>query len=156
MTDLDAAIRQASEHLGVQFEPEEDVTGVERLGPRSRRPIALLGFLLVVAAGSAYLSLRAPPHPPAARVEAELRSSVAHLVRRVEDLRVRSGRLPTESELFGFLGESIEYTPVDGFYLVTGEAWGVTVEYDGSMPLDRWVTLRLYEDGSSESTDSPG
>jgi hypothetical protein len=97
--------------------------------------------VLVVAAllGRTVWSLRARAEPPPARVEADLRWAVAQVVRRVEDLRSRTGRLPRAEELQGLVSDLVVYEPAGDGYRVRGQRGGVRVEYDGTVPLERWL-----------------
>lgn len=102
-----------------------------------------LGVVLALAVAVAALpSLLLPRTQPAAEVEADLRWAVGHVVREVEALRRRDGRLPDPEQLQGLLGEHVVYEPSGGAYVVTGERDDVRVRYDGTLPLEAWLTQR--------------
>ena len=100
----------------------------------------LTATLAVVMAGASYLSLRTPGEPPVVEQEQDLRWAVAQVVKRVESVRAQTGRLPTAEELHGLVSDLITYERVGDAYFVVGERGEVQVLYDGSIPLDEWMT----------------
>ena len=146
MDDLEHAITSASRHLGVEAQLEEPDPTIVVWGPRNFRLPVLVGLLIAMMTGTGYLFFRPATAPPPEQVEMELRWSVQQVVTRVEVLRARTGRLPEAGDLFGVLTESVEYDAFGSQYLVTATAWGVSVTYDGSMPLDSWVDLATHSD----------
>jgi hypothetical protein len=77
-------------------------------------------------------------------VEADLRWAVAQVVRRVEALRVQTGRLPAPADLGGLVSDLVVYEPLGEGYRVYGRRGPVRVEFDGAIPLARWERMALY------------
>jgi len=101
---------------------------------------SIVVLTLFVMAGASYLSLRTHGDPPVIEQAEDLRWAVAQVVRRVESVRAQTGRLPTAEELHGLVSDLIVYERVGDSYFVAGERGEVEVLYDGSIPLDEWMT----------------
>lgn len=145
--ELLEAIEVAARHVGRGPEEAEAVPVVVRFDaprPGRTRLVTLTVLLLATAAGSAYLSLRPQAEPPPWEVEADLRWAVAQVVRRVEALRERTGRLPAPEELHGLVNDLVVYEPLGDGYRVFGRRGPVYVEFDPDVPVDRWERLRVY------------
>ena len=135
------AISLAARHVGTREDQDSSVVvRFDAAPPGRRRLLTLWATLAVVAAGAAFLSLRTRGDPPALQQEEDLRWAVGQVVRRVESLRAQTGVLPTADALHGLLSELVVYDQYDGVYIVVGRRGGVQVVYDGSVPLDLWLT----------------
>ncbi|MDP2956270.1 MAG: hypothetical protein Q8N53_07605 [Longimicrobiales bacterium] len=142
--ELLAAVERASRHLGAPRGREHGGSALRFDAPRPvARRVKVLGVVLALAVAVAALpSLLLPRTQPADEVEADLRWAVGHVVRQVEALRRRDGRLPDPEQLQVLLGEHVVYEPSGGTYVVTGERDDVRVRYDGTLPLEVWVAQR--------------
>lgn len=103
---------------------------------------------VLVALSVAVLTPRlAPPAPaslPAREQASDLRAEVALLVEQIEAYRAERGELPPPSMLGPFLDEGYEYRILDraeGRYEVRRAAGGVSVAYDGELPLGLWLAI---------------
>lgn len=145
--DLLEAIEAAARQVGSTPGATQGTPVVVRLdGLRPGRARVTLLVLLLVASvvGTAYLSYRPPGEPSAETVEADLRWAVAQVVRRVEGLRLQTGRLPDQGDLRGLVSDLVVYEPLGDGYWVFGQRGSVRVEFDGTVPLDTWERLRVY------------
>lgn len=143
--DLEGAIREASDHLGVS--DEEAVRPLPTSVPVGQNLwIRVAGGLVILAIllGGTFLVERRVPGLEAHRVEADLRWAVSAVVEEVERLHGMRGTLPAPEDLQGLLSEAIEYIPEGDRYRVVGARNGVLVEFDGRIPLDQWRFLVLY------------
>lgn len=149
-----AAIQSAEAHVraddsGSPPDDEDD--------PTTRRKV-LLGttgvvVTLVVALGVQAATGPDPAGSSPATLAADLRLEAAALVEQIEAYRTERGELPEPSFLSPFLDEGYEYEVVneeEGRYLVRRSAGGVTVTYDGSLPLGLWTLV-----GGSSTESSP-
>jgi hypothetical protein len=144
------AIEVAARHVGRGHDARETTPVVVRFDaprPGQMRLWLLTALLLITATGSAYLSFRPQAEPPPEDVEADLRWAVAQVVRRVEVLHSRTGRLPAPEDLHGLVSDMVVYEPLGEGYWVFGQRGPVRVEFDGTIPLARWEKMSLYARG---------
>jgi len=135
------AISKAARHVGAgEGKGGNSVLRFDAIPGGRRRLLVLLVTLAVVMGGATYLSLRTHGDPAAIEQEEDLRWAVAQVVKRVESVLAQTGRLPTAEELHGLVSELITYERVGDSYFVVGERGEVQVLYDGSIPLDEWMT----------------
>lgn len=130
-------------------------------GRGDERPVRGRKFFLVltgvlVAAGVAFgVGAVAQPEPetlPSASQAADLRVEASALIEQIEAYRTERGALPDASLLSPYLEEGYEYEVLneeEGRYLVRRTAGGVTVTYDGSVPLGLWVVVGGSSSGGS-------
>lgn len=137
--DYDDALAGAVDHVSETIAAQKEAE--ERQKPRSRIPmfVAALAALALVAGWNVWLVVRPPPTPPAAVLEAGLRWEVGQLVLEIEAHRAAQGRLPDPSEIADLLDEIVAYSLTDGGYVVVAEEGQVRLEYDGSVPIERWM-----------------
>ena len=98
---------------------------------------------MVVAAWNGY-RLRTPATLSPVEQAADLRAEAAVLVREIEAYRDLQGRLPEPAAIAYLMDQGLSYRVVDpvvGRYEVTRTAGGVSVTYDGSLPVVLWVLL---------------
>lgn len=146
--DLQDAIRDASAHLGVEYEPSPEAPAPVYRGPSPISwPVVGVAVTALLVAIGAFMVDQRPAAPDNTVVEAELRWAAAHVVREVERLRSTLGHLPDETDLQVVLSDAITYRPSGDGYVVTGARGVVEVVYDGQLPLELWEALELYEDG---------
>lgn len=112
------------------------------------------GILLTVgvAFGVREMTRPKPASLPVANQVADLRLEAAALIEQIEAYRTERGELPPPSMLSPYLDEGYEYHVVDenaGRYVVRRTAGGVTVTYDGSLPLGLWMVIGGSSSGSS-------
>ena len=75
----------------------------------------------------------------------DLRRTVGALVEEIEAFRAEEGRLPEEAELIAEeligpeIDDQMEYTVTADGYVIRLSEDSLVAEYDGSVPLDRWV-----------------
>ena len=143
--DLEGAIREASDHLGVSHEdPAQSLPPSDPSGQTLWIRVAIGSVALAVLLGGTLLVERRVPGLEAHRVEADLRWAVSEVVEEVERLHGMRGALPGPEELQGLLSEATDYIPEGDTYRVVGARNGVRVEFDGRIPLDEWRVLVLY------------
>ena len=137
-----AAVERASRHLGAADRPGSARPLVRFDAPGAgRRRLWVLGALLVLSmAAAALATLLRPVSQPAADVEADLRWAVANVVRGVQAHQARTGSLPGPEMLRPLLGEHVTYEVSGDAYVITGERDGVRVRFDGTVPLEAWLT----------------
>lgn len=137
------AISQAQRHVESGGSVEDD--GVGR--PALRGPVlGLLGVLVAVsiAVVTVQVSEPAPATLTATDQASDLRLEAALLIEQIEAYKEEQGMLPDAFMLAPYLAEGYEYQVIDrarGVYIVRREAAGVTVTYDGSLPVNLWVLL---------------
>lgn len=138
-TDWSDAVSAASRHVRDRTAAIEEAA--ERQKPKSRAPIlAAVGVIFVAVLGWNVYVLAQPPELPGPAEEAlHLRYFVGDAVNLIEDFRAEEGRLPTRADLGDLLDAEIRYDAGEGGYVVGLEGEQVSVEYDGSVPLDAWV-----------------
>lgn len=112
------------------------------------------GVLMTVGVAFGVQEMTGPePRPlPAASQSADLRREASALIEQIEAYRVERGELPDPSLLGPYLEEGYDYRVVDeatGRYEVRRTAGGVTVTYDGSMPVGLWMLIGGSSGGSS-------
>lgn len=140
------AIASAEEHVRAgrpataAGESEGDPSG-------GRKLLFVVAGVLVATAVAFGVREVARPEPPslaAASQSADLRREAVVLIEQIEAYRTERGELPAPSLLSPYLEEGYEYYVVDdaaGEYVVRRTAGGVTVTYDGSLPLGLWTLL---------------
>ena len=138
--DWSEAVSQASAHVEQLEVAMEEAT--ERQKPKSRGP--LLAAAAVILAGvitwDIYVLSQPPEIPLPADEAVDLRWFVADVVELIEDFRAGQGRLPTRADLGDLLDPEFSYEIRGERYVVGLEGEGTRVEYDGSVPLDEWVS----------------
>lgn len=140
--ELLAAVERASRHVGGRGPEGGPVLRFDAPRAGARRVRVLGAILAVCMVGAALLLLLPSPRQSEEDVEADLRWAVANVVREVEASRARTGALPDPERLRILAGEHVTYEPVGDLYLVTGERDRVRVVYDGTVPLEEWLTRR--------------
>ena len=149
--DWSEAVSEASAHVQQRKVAVEEAT--ERQKPKSTG--RLLAAAAVIFAGviawDVYVLMQPPEVPPPAEEAVDLRWLVADAVELIEDFRADEGRLPTRADLGDLLDEEFSYEIRGEAYVVGLEGEGTRVQYDGSVPLDEWVSSggRGTGDGST-------
>ena len=146
------AVSQASTHVQQRKLAIEEAA--ERQKPKSR------GLLLVeaavifagVIAWDIYVYTRPQEIPPPAEEAVDLRWFVSDVVELIEDFHAEQGRLPTRADLGDLLDEEFSYDIRGEGYVVGLEGEGARVEYDGSVPLDEWVSSGATGSGGGNSS----
>lgn len=147
------AIAEASAHVRAGSEHPPDRDGGEPT--RGRKLLWVAAGMVVAASVAVGVREVARPEPAGlsmASQAADLRREASALIEQIEAYRAERGQLPDPSLLAPFLDEGYEYEIVDGAageYLVRRTAGGVTVTYDGSVPLGMWLLIGGGTTGSS-------
>ena len=137
--EYDDALAEAVDHVAHTLEAQKEAEGL-----RSRKwylpglMASLIAFALV-AAWNVWLITRPTPMLSPRLLEGGLRYEVGQLVREIEAHRAEHGTLPTPEDLAPFLDEIVGYTLDGGEYVVSVRHDGVSLTYDGSVPIDRWM-----------------
>jgi len=111
---------------------------------------ALIGASAALLTG--HLAKPAPASLSVMNQAADLRIEAALLVRQIHAYWEERGKLPDPLVLTPYLEEGYEYQIVDqsqGRFVVRRAAAGVTVTFDGSLPLSLWVLLGGQSIGES-------
>ena len=108
--------------------------------------MGLVGVLVTATIGAVTVQLSDPPPASLSPTDqaSDLRMEASLLVEQIEAYMEEEGTLPDPSALVPFLEEGYEYQVIDrsrGLFLVRRTSGGVTVTYDGSLPLNLWVLL---------------
>lgn len=122
-------------------------------GQKALTLLAGLAMALSVAVATPRLAPTEPRSLPPREQASDLRAEVAILVGHIEAYRAERGELPPPSMLGPFLDEGYEYRILDreaGRFEVRRSAGGVTVAYDGELPLGLWLTI-----GGATEDDEP-
>lgn len=126
-----------------------------RAGPLGRDfYLVILGVLVTVAVAMLLPQLTAPAPAalPPRDQGSDLREEVAVLVEQIEAYKVEHRALPDPEVLRPYLEGGYEYLvidPVQRKYAVRRSAGGVTVTYDGSLPLGLWLVLGGNSEGGA-------
>jgi len=139
LPDLSEAVSRASVHVKERGVAAQEAA--ERQKPRSQAP-ALVGAAVIFAAVIAwdvYAFSRAPAPVPTDELRVDLRWLVADAVGVIEGFRIETGRLPTRAELGDLLAEDLLYEVRGDSYVVAVAEGALRVQFDGTVPLDRWV-----------------
>jgi hypothetical protein len=105
-----------------------------------------LGFIITVSVAVFTLQLGEPELASLSvkNQSTDLRLEAALLIEQINAYWEERGTLPDPNALSPFLDEGYEYQIVDptqGRFIVQRAAGGVTVTYDGSIPLNLWILL---------------
>jgi hypothetical protein len=137
--DWSEVVSKASEHVQERRVAADEAA--ERQKPRARGPV--LAAAAVVFAGvlawDLYMFAQPPEPPPLEEVTVDLRWFVADAVELIEGFRAENGRLPARADLGDLLPADIVYEIRGDTYVVAASEEGLRVEFDGSLPLQRWV-----------------
>ena len=136
-------VAEASDDIAEHKAVASAVSEAQVRKPNTALVATLAVTLTVIMAMDIYVATRAPEPLPAAEQEIDLRWVVAGVVDEIEVFRQEQGRLPTAADLNGLLDEVISYEPTGDSYLVSAGAGELRIEYDGSVPLETWVTQRV-------------
>ena len=148
------AIASAAAHVRTEGSETDEDRG--RNAPTKGRKIFLVAAGMVITVSVAFgvqrMTASEPATLPQASQAADLRREASALVDQIEAYRTERGTLPHPSLLSPYLSEGYEYHVVDekaGRYVVQRTAGGVTVTYDGTLPLGLWVLLGGSSGGGS-------
>lgn len=148
------AIASATQH--VRTEESESDEGRSAEAPTKGRKMLLVAVGVLVTVGIALgvqeITRAEPAALPPATQAADLRQEASALIDQIEAYRTERGALPDPSLLSPYLSEGYEYHVVDeeeGRYVVRRTAGGVTVTYDGTLPLGLWVLIGGSSAGNS-------
>ena len=138
-----AAVNSATDHV-----LQEAAAGRSRFRRRSNQAtlLVLVGIAVSVVVG--FWTPQIIPTGPELLSQSEqasdLRAEAAFLIEQIEAVKAETGTLPSPELLAPFLDEGYEYQVVNassGRYVVRRSAGGVTVTYDGALPLGLWLLL---------------
>ena len=108
-------------------------------------------LVLAVAWGAYNATVSVLPLSPVEQA-ADLRQEAAVLIAEVEAFRTLNRRLPDPKEFADRLDGGLGYEvldPIAGLYQVTRSAGGVTVTYDGKLPLGLWILVGGTSEGGA-------
>ena len=135
-----AVISEATQHV------RTDGADVKKSPNPKRVQRILLGVLM--GAWAAFLTMRlAEPQSASLPINtqaADLRIEAALLIEQINAYWEERGTLPDPIALSPYLDEGYEYQIVDptqGRFVVRRASGGVTVTFDGSIPLNLWILL---------------
>lgn len=140
------AISIAAAHVETEGSETDGRRGGEE-SPTGRKFLLVAAgvlFTASVAFGVRQMSAPKPAGLPVATQAADLRLEASALIEQIEAFRTERGELPDPALLSPYLDEGYEYHVVDreaGRYMVRRTAGGVTVTYDGSLPLELWMVI---------------
>ncbi len=137
--DWSEVVAKASEHVQERHVAAEEAA--ERQKPRARGPVLAVAAVAFagVLAWDFYMFAQPPEPPPLEETTVDLRWLVADAVELIEGFRSENGRLPARADLGDLLPADIMYELRGDTYVVAAAEEGIRVEFDGSVPLQRWV-----------------
>lgn len=148
-------IASAAAHVKSETAPG-DGSGRPRRPGRGRKPLLVLAGVVmtaVVAFGVRGVAVGPPTALTPTDQAADLRLEASALIEQIEAYRTERGELPDPSLLSPFLDEGYEYHVINAQaqrYIVRRTAGGVTVSYDGSLPLGLWLVIGGGSSGGQE------
>lgn len=115
---------------------------VARQRPKSQTPVRVAAVVILagVIAWDVHVMTRPQEMPLPADEAVDLRWFVADAVELIEGFRAEEGRLPTRNDLGDLLAEPFSLEIRGQGYVIGLERAGARVEYDGSVPLDEWLS----------------
>ena len=149
--DWSDAVSQASDHVVQRDRAIEEAAEGQK--PKSKGPLlaAVALIFACVIVWDVQVLTRPPPDLSATEEALHLRWFVAEAVGVIEDFRDENGQLPTRADLGDQMDEEVFYAVRGEAYVVGLDGERITVEYDGTVPLDEWVP---FESTASEGGSS--